>query len=414
MNKIFTIAKWELLEKMKSKAFIISLILTPVLMIGFSILPQLFIDNESEETKTIGVLDFTGEYEQGMINKLDTLKIESGLKRFNMLPLRNSSLSQQANKDSANQYVVNKKMVGYLLIEQGKKDLTFEFRSESVGSFKELGMFEREFNSIRRHKLISDYNLSDTVAAKLGTDIDVTPVKVDKKGTTEEIDFSSQFNSSMIFVMLQFSLILMTGGMLIRSLVEEKSNRLIEIIVSSCTANELLFGKIIGLSLLVLAQLAVWGLIGFSLAGHLAFMMMSFSSLALMMVFFLLGFFMYTAIFVGIGSMVNTEQEAQQITGYLSMLLILPIIFLVPLVQDPNQSLAKILSYIPLTAPAIMITRINLTDVPVIEILLSMTSIIAFTVAIVFLSARIFRIGILSYGKVPSLKELATWVKQSN
>lgn len=414
MNKIFTIAKWELLEKMKSKAFIISLILTPVLMIGFSILPQLFIDSESEETKTIGVLDFTGEYEQGMINKLDTLKIESGLKRFNMLPLRNSSLSQQANKDSANQYVVNKKMVGYLLIENGKKDLTFEFRSESVGSFKELGMFEREFNSIRRHKLISDYNLSDTVAAKLGTDIDVTPVKVDKKGTTEEIDFSSQFNSSMIFVMLQFSLILMTGGMLIRSLVEEKSNRLIEIIVSSCTANELLFGKIIGLSLLVLAQLAVWGLIGFSLAGHLAFMMMSFSSLALMMVFFLLGFFMYTAIFVGIGSMVNTEQEAQQITGYLSMLLILPIIFLVPLVQDPNQSLAKILSYIPLTAPAIMITRINLTDVPVIEILLSMTSIIAFTVAIVFLSARIFRIGILSYGKVPSLKELATWVKQSN
>lgn len=414
MNKIFTIAKWELIEKMKSKAFIISLILTPVLMIGFSVLPQLFIDNESEETKTIGVLDFTGDYEWAILQNLDTLKLESGLKRFNIVSLRNSALTEEANKDSANRIVANKKMWGYLLIEQREKGTAFEYRSESVGSFKELGMFEREFNAQRRKKIMHESNITDTIAAKLGNDIDIVPVKVDKQGSTEEIDFSSQFNSSMIFVMLQFAIILMTGGMLIRSLVEEKSNRLIEIIISSCTANQLLFGKIIGLALLVLTQLTVWGLIGFSLGGHLAFMMMSFNSFMLMLVFFLLGFFMFTAIFVGVGSMVNTEQEAQQITGYLSMLLILPIVFLVPLVQDPNQSLARILSYIPLTAPAIMITRINLTDVSIVEILLSLTSILAFTGLVIFISARIFRIGILSYGKVPSIKELVAWVKQNN
>jgi len=167
-------------------------------------------------------------------------------------------------------------------------------------------------------------------------------------------------------------MILSSGGMLVRSILEEKSNRLIEILISSCTPMELLTGKIIGLSALGLFQMIVWLLIGFFLVGTNSLPAGVFNHIGLMIIYFILGFIFYTGIFVGIGAIVTTEQESQQVTSYLSIILILPVVFSITAIQNPNSELVKILLYIPFTTPSIMLLRFNITQVPTGEIILTL------------------------------------------
>ena len=207
-------------------------------------------------------------------------------------------------------------------------------------------------------------------------------------------------------------MILSSGGMLIRSLVEEKSNRLIEILVSSCSPDELLTGKVIGLSSLGIAQVLIWTMIGLSLVGLHIIPSQVFNNIIPILVYFAMGFIFYTSIFVGIGSIVTTEQEAQQITSYLSLVLVLPIVLTIPAMENPESILVQILSYIPFTIPSIMILRFNIGAVPTLDIITTSAVMVLSTYISVGIAARIFRIGVLSYGKRPSIKELITWIKE--
>jgi len=200
--------------------------------------------------------------------------------------------------------------------------------------------------------------------------------------------------------------------MLVRSLIEEKSNRLIEILISSCTSEELLAGKILGLSALGLTQILIWSLIGVGLAGSSVIPSEAFENVLPMLLYFVLGFIFYTTIFVGIGSIVSTEQEAQQITTYISLILVLPIVFVVPAIQNPDSIMVKVLSYIPLTIPSIMLLRFKIETVPLTDIFITLSIMILSIIITLKLSAKIFRIGILSYGKKPSVKELIHWLKE--
>ena len=200
--------------------------------------------------------------------------------------------------------------------------------------------------------------------------------------------------------------------MLVRSMIEEKSSRLIEMLVSSSTPDELLTGKILGLSLLGITQILIWVLIGLSLIASSLLPLTAFNNIIPMLLYFILGFLFYASLFVGIGSTVNTEQEAQQITTYLSLILMLPVVIAMPAIQNPDFIVTKVFSYIPLTIPTVMLLRLNVQNVTYLEILLSLI-IMVFSIFIVTkVSAKIFRIGILSYGNKPTLKEIFQWIKE--
>jgi ABC-2 type transport system permease protein len=141
-------------------------------------------------------------------------------------------------------------------------------------------------------------------------------------------------------------MVIYSGQMLVRSLIEEKSNRLIEVLVSSCSPDELLAGKILGLSSLGLTQIIIWAMIGIGLIGGSVIPPEIFSNVGIMLVYFILGFVFFTTLFVGIGSIVNTEQEAQLLTTYLSLILMFPIIVAVPAIQNPDAVILKIFSFI--------------------------------------------------------------------
>jgi len=205
-------------------------------------------------------------------------------------------------------------------------------------------------------------------------------------------------------------MIIFTGGMLVRSVVEEKSNRIIEVLVSSCTADQLMAGKIIGLSALGLTQIIVWGLLGIAISGPVGASFINLENLILIFIYFALGYVFYAAIFVAIGSLANTEQEAQQFTSYVSLILVIPIMLSFQIMNEPNSDLVKILSYIPFTTAPIMTMKINIVQPPIHEFILTIGVMLVGILIVIFIAGKIFRVGILSYGKSPKLKEIFYWI----
>jgi ABC-2 type transport system permease protein len=183
-------------------------------------------------------------------------------------------------------------------------------------------------------------------------------------------------------------------------------------LISSCTSEQLLAGKILGLSALGLTQIIIWSLIGMTLVGGAVIPPAAFDNILIMLVYFITGFVFYTTIFVGIGSIVTTEQEAQQMTTYISLILILPVVVAMPAIQNPESMMVKVMSYIPLTIPSIMLLRFKIAPVPLIDIIITLSIMFVSTIVTLKIAAKIFRIGILSYGKKPTIKELIQWSKE--
>jgi ABC-2 type transport system permease protein len=416
-NKIFQVAKWEFLEKIKTKAFIISLILTPAIIIGFTVVPTLLSNQEQKSPEVIGLFDPSGIYFHQLDKELTKYRLVNGQPNYILINLLGNLNGQPSNiitaKDSADKDVLTGKVEGYLLVKDGGTDsVNLEYRSKSVGNFTDVQKLEDAFNNVRIERKLNAENVNPAIMNYISNKIQIKPIKIEESGKESKADFLSTFFSSFIFVLLLFMMIIYSGQMLVRSLVEEKSSRLIEILISSCKPEELLAGKIAGLSALGLFQIIIWGLIAIALLGASLIPTNIFQNIGLMIVYFVLGFIFYTALFVGIGSISTTEQEAQQITSYISMVLILPIVLLTAAIQNPHSLLMKVLTYIPLTLPTTMLIRLNLSELPAAVIITTILIMIASIAILVKVTSKIFRIGILSYGKRPSMKELKQWIKE--
>lgn len=413
MKKALIVARWEFWEKVRTKTFLISLIITPLIIIGFAVAPTLLSNQKDNTTRAIGILDTSGIYFNILKTNLEKYKLPDKQPNFIIVNLFNKNESLTAMKQTADAYTLSGKVDGYLYITNGGTDSAkVEYRSQNTGNLKNLSKFEIAFNDARIEIVLRNEKINPSIMNYISSNIQVTPIKIQKGGGEEKSDFLYLFFTSFIFILLLMMMILSSGGMLIRSLVEEKSNRLIEILVSSCTPDELLAGKVLGLSSLGLTQVLIWLMIGAALVGTSAVPAEAFNNIIPVMYYFALGFIFYTSIFVGVGSIVNTEQEAQQITSYLSMVIILPIVVAVPAIENPDSVLVHALSYIPFTIPAIMILRFNIGPVPLWEVVVSSVLMIASIYLSVSIAAKIFRIGILSYGRRPSIKELIEWVNE--
>jgi ABC-2 type transport system permease protein len=207
-------------------------------------------------------------------------------------------------------------------------------------------------------------------------------------------------------------LVMTMGQLLIRSVVEEKSNRVIEVLLSSCSARDLMVGKILGLSGLGIVQLLIWGVIGVVISMKTGSQSFSPEHILLSLVYFILGYLLYSAIFVAAGSPVTTEQEAQQITTYVSLTLVFPIFMAMPVMQNPDSMLYKILSFVPILTPTFMVLRIPIQMPATWEILGTIALLIVSVLLMMWAAGKIFRVAILVYGKRPTIPELIRWVRE--
>jgi len=409
MKKIFSIAKWEYLEKVRTKAFLISLIITPAIIILFSIIPGLLAQEQSESTKFIGVIDPSDKFFDNLKEEISKSKLENQQPKYVVVNLLSKNNSLAENLNAADSIVLNNAFEGYVYISEfGNDSVKVEFRSKYAGNFQDLKRIEEAINYVRINKKLRDENIDSKLSSFINKKVKVESVKIDKAGSNKDFDFLTTFYSSIVFIILLMMMIIYSGQMLVRSLLEEKSNRLIEILISSCKAEELLAGKILGLSALGLTQLFIWSIISLGLTGYAVIPLSVFVNLPQIILYFILGFTFYTTLFVGIGSIVSTEQEAQQMTSYLSLILIIPVVIILPAMQNPDSLLIKVLTYIPLTLPSVMILRLNIGDVSVADLCLTTFIMLLSTFITIKISAKIFRIGILSYGKMPG----KSWINE--
>ncbi len=410
MNKILAVAGWEFWGKVKTKTFFISLLLTPIIIILFSAGPSLLSDYNSNSTKVIGIVDSTSFFYTGMKNILENYKLKDGQPAYVLLNLLSN---QGTNEIAADSLVLSNRIDGYLLIKgQNITSDLIEYRSKESASSLDLSRFQSAFNRVKLGVLFPPVNINPDLINIYSEKTEITQGIINKTKSDNDSSFLSVFYRSFIYIILFVTMILSSGGMLIRSLVEEKSNRIIEILVSSCTSSQLLAGKVFGFTALGIAQVITWSIFGIILTTVLRLPAEIFHNLLPMFFYFVLGFIFYTAIFVGIGSIVNTEHEAQQITSYLSLALILPISVSVPAIENPNSIFVQILSYIPFTIPSIMILKFNVESVSFSEIIISSFIMLISIFIVIKVSAKIFRIGILSFGIRPSLGEIMNWLKE--
>ena len=224
----------------------------------------------------------------------------------------------------------------------------------------------------------------------------------------------------IIFAILLTITIFISSGYLIRSVAEEKSSRVIEIVLSSVTPQQLLAGKVIGLGGLGLTQVFVWLGSGLGLGGGLALLagiVLPFFTrgevFALALLYYILGFTVYAVLIGAIGTLGSNFQESQQISGIVTLFAAIPLMFLGVFLNSPDSMLIRALSWFPLTAPTSMMLRLPLGDIPWVDVAVSITVLLASTPLIVWLGAKIFRLGMLMYGKRPGILELVRLLRQA-
>jgi ABC-2 type transport system permease protein len=219
--------------------------------------------------------------------------------------------------------------------------------------------------------------------------------------------------------MILYMALLTWGVSIQRSIIEEKGSRVIEVMLSSVEPLDLFLGKIIGLGLVGLTQLAIWVVVALSIgfytyyaaAGIFSYINVSPLTLVYFVIYFIFGFLLYASIFTIVGAICSTEQDAQQLQGLVTLPLVVPILLLMMIIQSPNSTIAVVFSLIPLFTPMLMLARVVVLQPSFWQIALSMVLLVISIYASIYISSRVFRVGILMYGKRPGLREVVRWLR---
>jgi len=410
-NKSFRIAQWEFLERVKTKAFIVGLFMMPTIIAVFTVIPSLLASKAEEKMRTIGVIDETDSLLPYLSQRIAKFKLPDSSANYELIKISDNDHSRDHLKILATAKILDNEIEGYFLLpsdvmEKGK----IEYRSENVGNIRDQERFSKILEDVIIERRLEARGYNAKAIRDLSTDVDVKTIKVSTKGEEKESGFLETFFTGYIFIMMLFMLVMTSGQMMIRSLIEEKSNRIVEVLMSSCTSRELLTGKVLGLSLLGLTTISFWLLILVGVNLSMATPFVSFDHLALLLVYFVLGYLLYVAIFITAGAPVSTEQEAQQMTAYVTLLVMFPIALAIPAMQNPDSMMVKVLSQIPLLTPTMMALRLSIQAPALWEIALSLVTLSASIVGMMWVAAKVFRIGILLTGKRPNLKEMYRWL----
>jgi ABC-2 type transport system permease protein len=419
-KRVFQIARWEYLQKVRSKSFVVGLLLTPLIIVVSVLAPGALAEEESEETEMLGLVDESGSLYAPLKSYLDAHeKLENGQPAFVLGNYTANGTPRTEAIKRADSAMLAGTLEGAIVIDDSAGVITASYRSENPGNFRIVGAVERALEQIVRSQRLAEAGIDTALYARVSPDIEIATLKVTEQGEEGSVGFGEMFFTSYFLSFLLMILVLTSGGTLVRSLIEEKSNRIMEILVSSAKPQELMWGKLFGLSGLGLTQLIAWVLLGllavtyFAGAGVVTQIGRILEILPLLLVYLLLGYLFYSAIFIGMGSLVTTEQEAQVMTSYLVFLLMTPTIIAIGVISNPDASWLRVLSYIPTFTPSLMMLRIVTKMPPATEIIGTLALMVVSTVALTWACSKIFRTAILLYGKRPSMREVLRWLREA-
>ncbi len=412
-KKTLTVAWWEFIERVKTKSFIISLFIMPLIIGLFSAGPAMLSDAlEDSESMVLLVSDGTGVVFDSLNATLaESPKLANGVPKYALRRVDSTFGTAPVVAELVDSLLLAGKITAAILIpDSALESHVIEYRAHNVSDIEGISSLEKRISEIiTRHKM-QQAGLDPDLIGTLNQATEMRTVRVTEEGE-KETGFLESFGLSYVFIILTMIMVLTSGQMLVRSLVEEKSNRIVEVLVSSCSPMDLMFGKIIGMGMLAFVPIVLWAVMGAVLLSVADIGNLPLENLWLMVVYFVLGFLLYASIFVAFGCLTSTEQEAQQMTGYLSMLIMLPIVIAFIASQSPNNPILVVLTMIPFLTPQMMFIRLPIMSPPLWEIALSLGILVLAIIGITWAAARIFRVGILLTGKRPGLDEILRWLR---
>ena len=417
MRKVFVIIKREYMTRVKSKAFVIATILMPVLMVGFTTLPVILAMKGRTERKLV-VLDQSGQPELfELVKKMAESRNSQTIFDMTQVVVKPGEDLTELRKQQK-QEVLDDTSKAYMVwpadIMTGG---TPEYHAKSATDFG-IGDLERSLSDAVVKLRLTGAGLDPDKIAGYTEPIGLKNMSEGAGGEREEKGQS--FIIAIIMMVLIYTTILTYGISVMRGVIEEKQSRIAEVVVSSVRPFQMMMGKLVGIGLVGLTQYAIWvvsaallSLFGVSMLASRGVSLPRFPMAMLFSFvgFFLLGYFLFATLYAIVGSIVTTEEEAQGIQFPITMLIILPMLIMWAVMKDPGGSLATILSMIPFFAPTLMMLRVSMISPPVWQILLSMGIMLVSIFGVVWLAGKIYRVGILMYGKRPSLAEIGRWLR---
>lgn len=429
MNNIWIVLRSEFVRRIKTKWFILSTLLAPLILIGFFALSGVVgVLAARGDARTIAVLDQTGR----IAAELETL---SGSQET-FLPV-------EMSEDSLRAAIRAGTYDGYLLIPpdvlRGEGEL--RYYSSAGGGLSLSNRLQDRVNRIVEERRLVEADAPPEVVEIVNTRIPLRSVKLTEEGTAGDSALASSALGYFIGFIIYMA-VFIYGSVVMQGVLEEKQSRVVEVMVSSVRPFDLLMGKVLGIGAVGLIQMSIWGGMIFLLlafGGSVAAFFMSPAELGLptdasqqavleasgfalpeisfmvfvwFLLFFLGGYLFYASLFAAVGSAVEQQQDAQSLLIPITMPIIIAFVFITFLIENPNGPLAIVLSLVPLFSPILMVVRLAVTDVPAWEVLASFALLVGSFIGAVWASSRIYRVGILMYGKKANLRDLIRWVGQ--
>ncbi len=417
MSKILTIAHWELKRGAKSKAFLISMFM-PFVILLVSVVPTIFALSGDIDEKNMGIIDQGNNIYADVSDYFSKASIND---KGNPVYTIQEYVSTPLNHDTLIQTLIRDNYVSIIIVLQPDFMKTAQvriFHGSDVG-VDEMLRLESALKRYTMEQRIISLGLTEEDMKYVLDKPDITVYEVGETGDATKSNLIIKYGVPGVFLWLLVMGIVMGSSMLISGVIEERSNRIIEIMMSSIKPYELMAGKILGIGLLGVIQISVYLviLLAFTMYGG-SFINIDISprdvftlDLIWYFIYFIMGYFMYASLYISLGSLYDNERDAQQSVGFLSLFAVLPLMLIQPLMLNPNTSLATILSFIPLTTPFMMILKIGMLSAPLWEIIVMMIYLIAWILCITWVGSKIFRTTILMYGKRATLKEIIQWIR---
>lgn len=426
-NKMLLVARREFLVRVRKKSFLVITIIAPILLAAVMILPSWFMLKGSDDHFVIGYFDQTGIYAQALKNDAKTqfvnmagMPLDSAKVRFARQGMTGMVLIQ-ADSGASVEGALAPKVIHYLSKQQG---LEYENR---VNQAIEQEVKRRKLEALH---LPNAREVLQNLNAALPSQTIILEKGHEKEG--------SAVLSMGIAYVCGFSIymaVLIFASMVMRGVIDEKSNRIVEILISSVRPFDLMMGKILGIAAVGILQFAIWIVMGIAVAtslqswmsapdvigsiGNIPEIQMTLAAMSgvnwpyligCFILFFVGGYLLYASLFAVVGSAVDNESDTQQFSLPVTAPLIVALIAMMNTFNSPDSSFAFWMSMIPFTSPVVMMARIPF-GVPVWEVALSLAVLFGSMVCIVYFAARVYRIGILMFGKKPSYRDLWIWFK---
>lgn len=443
MKKFLAVIKREYLQRVRTKFFIVSTVMGPVVLGLFAVLPVYIANMSFGGATRLAVIDQSGKLYDAFQNALTTEETEDvdskdedtasnsqvqgdsrfGSQKFQIEPVLLTGRTLEQAKRDLNERVRANELDGYVVIPadilgNGKP----EFYGRSTGDiFTRDTVADRLSRAVREQRL-AENKIDQRLLREASRRVTLVSTKINDRG--EEKVSGSGFTLVFSFGLLIYVAVLLYGQTVLGAVIEEKETRIAEILFSSMRSFGLMMGKLVGVSLVALTQLSIWAIAFAVLAGFGVSMAASKGVpttvphvppmvLVYFLLFFLLGYFIYATIYALIGSMVTTVQEGGQLAIPVVLMLVAGFYFIFPIIRSPNSPLAFWASMFPFLAPITMMVRITTETPPAWQIILSLTIGFVTVVGLVWLASRIYRVGMLMYGKKATIPEVWRWVKQA-